>query len=345
MYIGITQIERSLYNLKDMHPFFGMSFLAFKKARLPVGQTEPIVFSQLAVDILNLYYKPASTYDGFYNPFHSSKPKERWVKPRYYDTSMQRWTFDTFGDALIHQKGSPACGWRSDYIVSLKKHLSGVLIPAFDLGVWLFRNVDWANGKVEKQIVDRLIKEFLITTPEKSSLFDVSLPSLPAEWLRCSPVTEIELLGLIGRPPGSRPEEGAALRLLELHEVGPAKHFSYQPGDRLNIITGDNSLGKTFVLECVWWALTGEWLDQQAYPRRDVSKKLPKSSLASALDRRILDRQPSNITGTDGHGLSPPNGKHCLDSLSMPDTMAHSPCGTLPGCPLILQAKLQCSCL
>ena len=130
--------------------------------------------------------------------------------------------------------------------------------------------------KVGKQIVDRLIKEFLITNQEKESLFDVSVPALSAEWLKLSPVTETELLNLIGRPPGSRPEEGAALRLLELHEIGPAKYFSYAPGDRLNIITGDNSLGKTFVLECVWWALTGEWLDQQAYPRRDVSKEAPK---------------------------------------------------------------------
>ena len=187
MYISITQIERSLYNLKDMHPFFGMSFLAFKKARLPVGRTQPIVFSQLAVDILNLYYKPASTYDGFYNPFHSSKPKERWVKPRYYDTSMQRWTFDTFGDALIHQKGSPARGWRSDYIVSLVEEAS--VAACVNPGLrpwrfWLFRNVDWANGKVEKQIVDRLIKVISDYRSGKIvKLFDISLPSLPAEWV------------------------------------------------------------------------------------------------------------------------------------------------------------------
>ena len=211
MFISITQIERSLYNLKGLHPFFGMSFLAFKKTQLPVGRVEPIVFSQLAVDILNLYYKPSNNYDGFYNPFHTSKPKERWVKPRYYDTSMQRWTFDTFGDALIHAKGSPSCGWRPNYIAALRTHLSGQLIPAFDLGVWLFRDVDWARANVETQIVDRLIQGFLITLQEKSSLFDVSLPSLPAGWLKRSSVTEGELLNLIGRPPGSRPEEGAGL--------------------------------------------------------------------------------------------------------------------------------------
>ena len=44
MYISISQIERSLFNLKDIHPFFGMSYLAFKKFRLPVGRTEHTIF-------------------------------------------------------------------------------------------------------------------------------------------------------------------------------------------------------------------------------------------------------------------------------------------------------------
>ena len=78
------------------------------------------------------------------------------------------------------------------------------------------------------------------------------------------------------------------MRLLELHEVGPAKNFSYEPGDRLNLITGDNSLGKTFILECVWWALTGEWLDQQAYPRRDVPKDAPRIAFSVGTGSRNL---------------------------------------------------------
>src|SRR6266566_7246808 len=33
----------------------------------------------------------------------------------------------------------------------------------------------------------------------------------------------------------------------------------------------DNGLGKTFLLECAWWALSGHWADpeQPAYPRPD----------------------------------------------------------------------------
>jgi len=30
---------------------------------------------------------------------------------------------------------------------------------------------------------------------------------------------------------------------------------------RLNLVTGDNGLGKTLLLDCIWWALTQEWPD------------------------------------------------------------------------------------
>jgi hypothetical protein len=73
-------------------------------------------------------------------------------------------------------------------------------------------------------------------------------------------------------------EEGGALRFLELRNIGPARFFAYEPEGRLNIITGDNSLGKTFLLESIWWALTQEWLGEPILPRRDVPKDSPRIS-------------------------------------------------------------------
>ena len=32
--------------------------------------------------------------------------------------------------------------------------------------------------------------------------------------------------------------------------IGPAKRLIFEPAKRLNLITGDNGLGKTFLLEC-----------------------------------------------------------------------------------------------
>ena len=62
------------------------------------------------------------------------------------------------------------------------------------------------------------------------------------------------------------------LQKLILDGVGPAKHLEVEFAERLNLITGDNGLGKSFLLDVAWWALTGGWpsRDRTAMPRRDA---------------------------------------------------------------------------
>ncbi len=57
------------------------------------------------------------------------------------------------------------------------------------------------------------------------------------------------------------------LNHLELKHVGPATEMTIDFAPRLNILTGDNGLGKTFVLDVAWWALTGCWATQPAWPQ------------------------------------------------------------------------------
>jgi hypothetical protein len=59
------------------------------------------------------------------------------------------------------------------------------------------------------------------------------------------------------------------LKSLHLQHVGPAPQLDVEFADRLNIITGDNGLGKSFLLDVAWWTLTGAWADQFALPRRE----------------------------------------------------------------------------
>lgn len=57
------------------------------------------------------------------------------------------------------------------------------------------------------------------------------------------------------------------LRRLHLHHVGPARELNLSPiAERVNLITGDNGLGKSFLLEAAWWALTRTWHDAPAVP-------------------------------------------------------------------------------
>lgn len=56
------------------------------------------------------------------------------------------------------------------------------------------------------------------------------------------------------------------LRFIDFKDVGPASSMYLEFSARLNLLTGDNGLGKTFVLENAWWALTGNWTDRLAKP-------------------------------------------------------------------------------
>ncbi|MFO0757501.1 MAG: ATP-binding protein [Byssovorax sp.] len=49
------------------------------------------------------------------------------------------------------------------------------------------------------------------------------------------------------------------LESLHLKNVGPAPEMKLDLAPRLNLITGDNGLGKSFLLDVAWWALTRKW--------------------------------------------------------------------------------------
>ncbi len=46
---------------------------------------------------------------------------------------------------------------------------------------------------------------------------------------------------------------------LSLRNVGPAPELELDFAPRLNLLTGDNGLGKSFLLDIAWWALTRRW--------------------------------------------------------------------------------------
>ncbi len=58
------------------------------------------------------------------------------------------------------------------------------------------------------------------------------------------------------------------LEHLELRDVGPSPEMRLDFTPRLNVLTGDNGLGKSFVLDIAWWALTRSWWSTPAWPHR-----------------------------------------------------------------------------
>ena len=58
------------------------------------------------------------------------------------------------------------------------------------------------------------------------------------------------------------------LKELHLKQVGTAPQFDVEFAARINLFTGDNGLGKTFLLDVAWWVLTGKWADSPAWPQQ-----------------------------------------------------------------------------
>lgn len=63
------------------------------------------------------------------------------------------------------------------------------------------------------------------------------------------------------------------LRSLTLSNIGPSDRLGATFKRRLNVITGDNGLGKSFLLDIAWWALTRKW-------PRELNRNLTSGDMA-----------------------------------------------------------------
>ena len=74
------------------------------------------------------------------------------------------------------------------------------------------------------------------------------------------------------------------LRSLDLKNVGPSRALTLSDiAPRFNLFAGDNGLGKSFLLDIAWWALTRTWHETPAVP------STPDASIAYQFDG---DRRP-----------------------------------------------------
>ena len=97
------------------------------------------------------------------------------------------------------------------------------------------------------------------------------------------------------------------LRKLALHKVGLPSDLTLDPvAPRINLIAGDNGLGKTFLLDAAWWSLTRSWHEHPAVPlapdatithhfdgERAVSRSTSKWVPAGQYWRRRQGRPPN----------------------------------------------------
>ena len=89
------------------------------------------------------------------------------------------------------------------------------------------------------------------------------------------------------------------LEHLSLENVGPAPEMSLDFAPRVNLVTGDNGLGKSFLLDVAWWALTRRW-------PREVNRRMTSGDPARPYDvkrqSRIRFRVSDGSEAVEFHG-------------------------------------------
>ncbi len=98
------------------------------------------------------------------------------------------------------------------------------------------------------------------------------------------------------------------LKRLSLVRVGPSDHLEVDLDERLNVFTGDNGLGKSFVLDVAWWVLARTWATQPVMGRRKFipGKKAPspRKINPAQLSRKRFN---SSVPRKSGNGSQAPS--------------------------------------
>lgn len=83
------------------------------------------------------------------------------------------------------------------------------------------------------------------------------------------------------------------LEYLHLKNVGPAPEMELELAPRLNLLTGDNGLGKTFLLDIAWWAITQNWPADVNPSVSSGRMALPNPGQEATIEFRISASAPS----------------------------------------------------
>lgn len=278
-YLSNDYIQEALVRLRPYNVFFSTTFLVMKKKGAPVGSMKPFRLDGANRDFLNEHYCIHPESNHFFRVMRQGRMNQDWSRPNFASTSLQSVNTQSFSNAMLHEPNGALWGWANDYVSHLqakipKRHGK---ISLFHLAVWLYKFVGWDDNVSKEDIVNQIVRDYRLTEEEQSRLFETAIYSeVPVEHqFQDQPVTWDELLAKFSRPPDVAPDNSGVLKFLQTEHVGPASSITFEPGERLNLITGDNGLGKTFLLDLIWWALTGDWIDHRATPTGASSSQRP----------------------------------------------------------------------
>jgi len=286
MFLSKEYILSSISKLGEVHPFMGITFLASKKNELPIGSVVEYPMDRHTKSFMEGIHR-INPYSRFYfQPFSSNDREKSWVTAKYPSSGLQAINTQTFSNAFLHKKKGKTWGWSSDYVEVIRSILAkDTRIRLIDLAIWIYKGKEWESGCNIQDVLTHFVEEYRITSEEEKHLFTRDTTGYPSvDPFQDGQVVWKDLKDSLAQPPDSMPGRGAALSYLQLVNVGPTKKIEFEPQQRLNIITGDNGLGKSFLLDCAWWTLTGKWLDYPAQQNSSTGKSEIAYALASKED-------------------------------------------------------------
>ena len=117
MFLSLSTIANAVDVLKDVHPFYGTTFLACKAENLPVGRSIPFAISEIETNFLKKYYQTDRSSSYFYTAFVTPVREKRWINlKKYASSSLQSTrTRSIFKHSFLHETKSKNWGWHPSY--------------------------------------------------------------------------------------------------------------------------------------------------------------------------------------------------------------------------------------
>ena len=128
------------------------------------------------------------------------------------------------------------------------------------MAIWVNKDISWDSNTDVEMIIQHFRKTFYLSDDEVAKLFDTFIVPPESMAITSEAVLDLKSIAYQFAPPPDTPSQTeGALISIRLTNVGPAKEFYMDFGERLTLIAGDNGLGKSFLLDAAWWALTNTW--------------------------------------------------------------------------------------
>lgn len=290
IYLSSEYILSAIQQLESVHTFIGITFLTGKKNGLPIGTPTTFLMDNNTKQFMARVHKICPVSDYYFQPYQTIRGKQ-WLAAKYPSSGLQAINTQTFSAAFIHDRNSKSWAWSDDYVSQIRRIAvpkEEKKVPIAAMAVWVLKDSKWKDTATLEDVVDKFIEEYHLTTEELESLFTdkQSFPSVAA--FQNEPVSWNQLSNSLTSPPDAAPEKEGTLSKIELVNVGPCDHMEMVLSPRLNIITGDNGLGKTFLMDCAWWALTNTWTGNEARPKYAEGSKRASISFAIAGKSKVL---------------------------------------------------------